>query len=201
MRRLDRIDAERFRVLAPDAAAVYGAAMHRSPEIVVQRRDVISLHTSYRGFIAAGAFDTAAGAFDTAAGAFDTASGAFDEGGRDDATLRLVGFGYGYRGARGQWWHDIVAGALGRRKAERWLVDGFELAELHVLPEHQGVGLGRALLTDVLSRADARHAVLSTPDTESPARLLYRSYGFLDLCRDFRFPGSAESYAVMGVDL
>jgi ribosomal protein S18 acetylase RimI-like enzyme len=179
MTRLDRIDAAQFRALAPDAAAVYGAAMHRSPEIVVQRRDVISLHTSYRGFVATGAFDDEAG----------------------DVPLRLVGFGYGYHGARGQWWHDIVAGALGRKKAERWLDDGFELAELHVLPEHQGVGLGRALLADVLSRADARHAVLSTPDTESPARLLYRSYGFLDLCRDFRFPGSAESYAVMGVDL
>jgi hypothetical protein len=53
----------------------------------------------------------------------------------------------------------------------------------------------------VLSRADARHALLSTPDTESPARLLYRSYGFRDLRCDFRFPGSEESYAVMGVDL
>jgi predicted GNAT superfamily acetyltransferase len=32
--------------------------------------------------------------------------GAFADG-------RLVGFVYGYRGARGQWWHDRVAAALG----------------------------------------------------------------------------------------
>jgi ribosomal protein S18 acetylase RimI-like enzyme len=174
---IEAMDSEQFRSRAAEAASVYGAAMHRSPEVVVQRRDIISVHVSYRGFVAAGAF-----------------SG-------EDATGSLVGFGYGYRGAPGQWWHDIVAGALGRTNANRWLRDGFELAELHVLPEHQGQGLGRALLTDVLSRVDARRAVLSTPDLESPARILYRSYGFSDLCSNFRFPGSPEAYAIMGVDL
>jgi ribosomal protein S18 acetylase RimI-like enzyme len=178
--RLEQIDAERFRVLAPDAASVYGAAMHRSPEVVIQRQDIIAVHVSYQGFVAAGAFDTAAGAFDVE---------------------ELVGFGYGYRGAPGQWWHDIVAGALGRTNTQRWLRDGFELAELHVRPDYQGRGLGRGLLTDVLSRADASRAVLSTPDVESAARALYRSYGFRDLCCGFRFPGSPEAYAIMGVDL
>ncbi len=126
------------------------------------------------------------------------AAAAFD--GDGDAS-KLVGFGYGYRGAPGQWWHDIVSGALGRSESARWLRDGFELAELHVLPDYQGAGLGRALLTNVLARAEGRHAVLSTPDSESRARILYRSYGFSDLCSDFRFPGSPEPYAIMGVDL
>lgn len=174
--RIDQIDAEHFRSLAADAASVYGAAMHRSPEVVIQRGDIIAVHVSYRGFICAGGFD-------------------------DAAEPRLVGFGYGYRGAPGQWWHDIVAGALGRASTKRWLHDGFELAELHVLPDYQGHGLGRALLTDVLSRVDASHAVLSTPDIESAARNLYRSYGFGDLRCGFRFPGSPEAYAIMGVDL
>jgi ribosomal protein S18 acetylase RimI-like enzyme len=171
--RLEQIDAETFRRLAPDAASVYGAAMHRSPEVVIQRQDIIAVHVSYKGFIAAGAFDVE----------------------------KLVGFGYGYRGAPGQWWHDIVAGALGRTNTNRWLRDGFELAELHVRPDYHGQGLGRGLLTDVLSRAEASRAVLSTPDVESPARALYRSYGFHDLCCGFRFPGSPEAYAIMGVDL
>ena len=56
-------------------------------------------------------------------------------------------------------------------------------------------------MTDVLSRTERRHAVLSTPDLESPARLLYRSYGFVDLRADFRFPGNPEPYVLMGVDL
>jgi ribosomal protein S18 acetylase RimI-like enzyme len=206
---IEALNAERFRSLAADAASIYGEAMHRSPEIVIQRRDVIAVHVSYRGFVASGAFDTASGAFDTTSGAFDTVSGAFDtaSGSFDDVEqpaevpAPLVGFGYGYRGAPGQWWHDIVAGAIGRSGTQRWLHDGFELAELHVLPDHQGHGLGRTLLADVLDRADADHAVLSTPDSESTARLLYRSYGFIDLCVGFRFPGSPEAYAIMGVDL
>jgi ribosomal protein S18 acetylase RimI-like enzyme len=180
MTHVEAIDARGFRVLATDAASIYGAAMHRSPEVVVQRRDLIAVHVSYPGFVAAGAFD--------------------------DATVpaRLIGFGYGYRGAAGQWWHDIVASALGRANANRWLRDGFELAELHVRPDHQGQGWGRVLLTDVLAAArtaQLAHAVLSTPDADSPARALYRSYGFIDLREKFRFPGSPEAYAIMGVDL
>ena len=172
------LDAEEFQQLAADAASIYGAAMRRSPEVVVQRRDIIATHVTYAGFVAAGAYVDAG------------------NGGPE-----MVGFGYGYPGAPGQWWHDIVAEALGRSLARRWLRDGFELAELHVRPDHQGHGLGRELLSDVLSRAAAEHAVLSTPDTESPARCLYRSFGFVDLSVDFRFPGSPEAYAIMGVDL
>jgi ribosomal protein S18 acetylase RimI-like enzyme len=173
------IDATSFRGLAGEAAAVYGAAMHRSPEVVIQRRDVIGVHVTYPGFVATGAFDE----------------------GSADRPAQLLGFGYGYRGAVGQWWHDIVAAGLGPDGSARWLRNGFELAELHVLPEYHGQGLGRALLTDVLNRAVAEHAVLSTPDIESAARRLYRSYGFVDLRCDFHFPGSHEAYAIMGVDL
>lgn len=174
-----QLEPDRFRLLASQAATVYGAAMRRSPEIVVQRRDIIAGHTSYRGFVAAGVFDPPP----------------------PDDDGQLVGFGYGYLGAVGQWWHDVVASALGRGGSKRWLRDGFELAELHVLPEFQGRGLGRALLLDVLSRTDAKHVVLSTPDIDSPARALYRSHGFADLVCDFYFPGSSEAYAIMGADL
>jgi GNAT superfamily N-acetyltransferase len=178
MSRVCALDATEFRALAQTAASIYGAAMDRSPEVVVQRRDIIAAHVTYTGFVAAGAY---------------TESTANEP--------ELVGFGYGYRGAPGQWWHDVVADALGRDLARRWLRDGFELAELHVLPTHQGHGLGKRLLASVLSRTPAAHALLSTPDTDSPARCLYRSFGFVDLCEDFRFPGSPEAYAIMGVDL
>lgn len=161
-----------FREHASEAASIYGAAMGRPPEVVVQRRDIIVGHLGHRGFAAVGAFDP-----------------------------DLIGFGYGYEGLPGQWWHDVVAGALGRDGTKRWLRDSFELAELHLLPAHHGKGIGRELLTRLLARSTAAHAVLSTPDAESPARQLYRSYGFVDLQVDFRFPGSPEAYAIMGVDL
>jgi ribosomal protein S18 acetylase RimI-like enzyme len=179
MTRISRLDPSQLRALAGPAASVYGEAMRRPPEIVIQRRDIIAGHTDYPGFCATAAF----------------------EGDGEDAGGKLIGFGYGYLGAGGQWWHDTVARGLGRDDSRRWLRDGFELAELHVLPAHHGNGIGRRLLTDVLAQTGARQAVLSTPDTESPARLLYRSYGFEDLLCDFTFPGSSEAYAIMGVDL
>lgn len=175
MTRLVRLSAAEFRNRAAEAASVYGAAMRRSPEVVVQRREIVTSHTSHPGFVATAALP--------------------------DDSEEMLGFGYGYLGAPGQWWHDIVARALGRDAADHWLTDGFELAELHVLPEHHGTGLGRSLLSDVLSRAGARRIVLSTPDADSPARRLYRSAGFTDLLTGFYFPGSSEAYAIMGVDL
>jgi ribosomal protein S18 acetylase RimI-like enzyme len=179
MAHLETVDAEAFAAIASDAAHVYGAAMKRTPEIVVQRRELICTHVRYAGFIAAGIFDEAA-----------------------DSTRRtLLGFGYGYSGIPGQWWHDIVATALGPQGTTRWLRDSFELAELHVLPAHQGRGYGGQLLADVISRVPSAHVVLSTPDVESTARALYRSRGFTDLRCGFRFPGSPEDYAIMGRDL
>jgi GNAT superfamily N-acetyltransferase len=171
--RLVPLDAAGFRPLAAEASQVYGEAMRRSPEVVIQRREVIGLHLGYPGFVAAAAFVDP------------------DEERGPSAEPALVGFGYGYRGAPTQWWHDIVARALGRENARRWLVDGFELAELHVLPAYQSQGIGRRLLRDVRHRAEAAHITLSTPDLETP----------VDLLRDFYFPGSTEAYAVMGVDL
>jgi ribosomal protein S18 acetylase RimI-like enzyme len=165
------IDADEFGVLVGAAAEVYGAAMQRAPELVEQRRDIMAGHVDRRGFVAAVAND-------------------------GDA---LVGFGYGYHGRPGEWWHDVVAGALGRDEARAWLSDTFELAELHVEPGHQGLGVGRQLLDAVLGAATERTVVLSTHDHESVARSLYRSVGFVDLLRDFCFPGSGEVYAVLGL--
>jgi ribosomal protein S18 acetylase RimI-like enzyme len=180
---VSRLDCGQFRAVAGPAASIYGAAMRRSPEVVIQRREIISEHAGYPGFVCSAAF----------------------EGGSDDGddvlSGELVGFGYGYLGAGGQWWYDTVAHALGRDDARRWLRDGFELAELHVRPGNQGSGIGRKLLSDVLGQTRAKRAVLSTPDSETPARLLYRSWGFTDLLCGFNFPGSAEAYAIMGVDL
>jgi ribosomal protein S18 acetylase RimI-like enzyme len=166
------VGAAEFEPLVPAAAHVYGAAMGRSAELVVQRREIMQSHLHRSGFAAA------------------TATAGAD----------LVGFGYGYRGRRGEWWHDTVARAIGRSAAKRWLDQAFEIAELHVLPDFHGQGVGRRLLDLLLDRADGSTVVLSTHDRESPARSLYRSAGFTELQTGFVFPGSAEVYAIMGRD-
>lgn len=118
----------------------------------------------------------------------------------------LVGFGYGFHGAPGQWWHDVVEQALaevgGTEHAAAWLTDTFEVAELHVHPAHQGRGVGRGLLTGLCAGRTERTVVLSTFDRpDSPARRLYRSVGMIDLLTAFQFPGGGPRYAVMGANL
>jgi ribosomal protein S18 acetylase RimI-like enzyme len=164
------LDSMAFEPLIVMAAHIYGEAMQRPPELVVQRREIMQSHLHRRGFRA-------------------VAARIGDE---------LVGFGYGYRGRAGEWWHDIVTKALDREAGKDWLADAFELAELHLLPAHHGRGIGRSMLTTLLDGVTTHTVVLSTHDQDSPARSLYRSAGFEDLLTGFVFPGSSEVYAVMG---
>jgi ribosomal protein S18 acetylase RimI-like enzyme len=113
----------------------------------------------------------------------------------------LVGFGYGYTTKPGQWWHDLVRRALTRDLAAEWLANAFELSELHVLPEYQGVGIGRQLLTSLAAGIPHSAMLLSTPDSDTRAFRLYHDTGFVDLARDYLFPGDARPFAVLGARL
>jgi ribosomal protein S18 acetylase RimI-like enzyme len=113
----------------------------------------------------------------------------------------LVGFGYGYTTMPGQWWHDLVRRAVDRDTAREWLVDAFELSELHVLPEYQGHGLGRSVLTALAGSLPHATMLLSTPDSDTRAFRLYRDTGFVDLARNYLFPGDARPFAVLGARL
>lgn len=166
------LDSVDFAPYVDRAADVYGAAMRRGPDLVAQRRNIIAGHLDRDEFVAVTALHS-----------------------RD-----LIGFGYGYAGRPGDWWHDVVSAALDRGAAKRWMNDDFEVAELHVHPQGQGRGLGRQILQMLLDNSASQTVVLSTHDWESPARALYRSFGFIDLLRDFRFPGSGEVYAILGLE-
>jgi ribosomal protein S18 acetylase RimI-like enzyme len=160
--------------------AVYAAAMRPSPELLPGRRSIMAGHATHPGFRALLATEDGSGA--------------------------PAGFGYGFHGAAGQWWHDTVARALavthGAAAAAAWLEDSFEVAELHVAPEHQGHGVGAGLLLRLTSERPERTALLSTKDADTPARRLYRGVGFSDLLTGFAFfPGSEPPYAVMGAEL
>ena len=118
---------------------------------------------------------------------------------------RPVGFAYGFHGVAGQWWHDIVLYALRERAgdavATAWLGDTLELAEIHVHPDYQGKGIGRAMVHGLCAGRTERSAVLSTHDRPTAARHLYRSIGFTDLMAPFVFPGGHEEYAIVGAAL
>jgi ribosomal protein S18 acetylase RimI-like enzyme len=136
-----------------------------------------------------------AGVFERHAGRAGFRLAAAREGGR------LAGFGYGYDGEPGQWWHDTVADALGPALAERWLRGCFELVELAVLPADQGRGIGAALHDALLAGLPNPTAALSTIAEETAGLRLYRRRGWQVLHPALRFPGVADPYTIMGLDL
>ena len=162
-----------------EALAIYGAAMGYDSSVVTGRYGYAIAHTEREGFRAVGAFAALPGSAEEA----------------------LVGFGYGYLVAPGQWWHDQVRAALDRRTAKRWLPGAFEVCELHVHPAHQSRGLGRQLLHALVADLPYPAALLSTPDNDTKAFRLYHADGFVDLARGYHFPGDARPFAILGARL
>jgi GNAT superfamily N-acetyltransferase len=111
----------------------------------------------------------------------------------------LVGFVYGFDYQPEHWWPKQVGPALEAAGHADWTVDTFELNELEILPEHQGRGIGTALMNELLGRTTHRHTLLSTTaDPADRAKVLYRRLGFVDLVRGFRYAGVSEPANIMG---
>jgi ribosomal protein S18 acetylase RimI-like enzyme len=176
---IDQLSPAEFTARVDQLVSVYAAAMRPPEEMLPGRRVVMAGHAANPGFLAL----------------------AVTDGGR------TVGFGYGFHGAPGQWWHDTVRRALtssaGAAAVTDWLDDSFEVAELHVAPDYQRRGLGTDVLFRLTTGRPERTVMLSTRDAETPARRLYRDVGFTDLLTGFHFyPGSGEpEFAVMGAVL
>ncbi len=168
-----------FRAELEQFVAVYAAAMHPEPVQLPGRRAIMERHAVYSGFRAL------------------TVSA--QPGGP------VIAFCYGFRGAAGQWWHDVVmagiTAASGAATAAAWMSRTLEVAEVHVRPEHQHRGIGRTMLLTLTAGRPEHTAVLSTADSDSTARRLYRSLGFTDLLTGYSFPGNGIPYAVMGARL
>jgi ribosomal protein S18 acetylase RimI-like enzyme len=162
-------------------SAVYQAAMGADPALLPGRRAIMERHTQHANFRAIAVTATA------------------------DGDSRIIAFGYGFSGASGQWWHDVVRLALtasaGEAVAAAWLDSSMEIAELHVHPDFQRRGIGRSILLGLASGRQEHTAALSTQDDNGPARRLYRSVGFADLLNGFSFPGDGPKYTIMGAVL
>jgi ribosomal protein S18 acetylase RimI-like enzyme len=193
-----------FRSAVSRFVAVYTAAMNPPERMLAGREAILERHAGNPGF----------------RGLAAVLSRGEDLPREDSLGGVLAGFTYGFHGVPGQWWHDTVAGALallsgssrpswfsgasaakGRDAGTAWLDNSFEVAELHVMPAYQGMGIGRELLIRLTTGRPERTAVLSTADAESRARRLYRGVGFTDLLTGFRFSGAEPPYAVMGAML
>ena len=163
-----------------EAMSVYAEAMGYPPDAGQHRAGFALAHTRRPSFRAVAALGDGDGI------------GSPDE---------LLGFGYGYETAPGQWWHDQVRAALPPELTEEWLRGAFELSELHVRPAYQGRGAGRVLLETLLDGLPQPAVLLSTPEGDTRAWHLYRAVGFVDLLRHHLFPGDSRPFAVLGVRL
>ena len=174
---------------------VYAAAMNPPEYQLPGRHSIMERHAGYAAFRAIAVIQ--------AAGAGSAGDGpAWSSPGGNGP---LIAFAYGFHGEGGQWWHDLVSQAVtsvcGRETAADWLTDSFEIAEVHVLPAHQGQGTGQAMMLRLTAGRPERTAVLSTMDADTRARRLYRRLGFTDLIAGFAFAGTEDPYAIMGAPL
>jgi ribosomal protein S18 acetylase RimI-like enzyme len=185
---LRELDAGEFLANLDACTSIYAAAMGPPEYQLPGRHSIMERHSGYTAFRAIAAV-----------------LGPSDGHAVAGAPQPLVGFAYGFHGEAGQWWHDLVslavARAMGRQAAEDWLADSFEIAEVHVLPGHQGRGTGLAMMLRLAAGRPERTAVLSTMDADTRARRLYRGLGFTDLLASFAFAGTEEPYAIMGAPL
>src|ERR1700760_3642388 len=129
-----------------EAMGIYTLAMNYNHSAGTQRGVTTRWHTEYEGFACQAALT---------------------------ADNVLVGFGYGYTTKPGQWWHDLVRRG-GAPQHTDLLIEAFELSEIHVLPDYQGTGIGRELLTTLAAGIQHRAMLLSTPDRDTRAFRLYR---------------------------
>lgn len=167
------IEAIDLAAWAPQALQVQAVAFGLTAEEVAVRLHIVGRHAQQPGVTALGAFD----------------------GGR------LVGFGYGMPNRREHWWSTVIEPYLAAGGHDGWLDGVFAVTELHVLPDHQGRGVGSALIRALTAGSGLERSILSAIDAETPARRLYRSLGYRDLARAVHFPNTDRPYAVMGAHL
>lgn len=175
---LRQIGSGEFTELLDTVIGIYTAAMRSPADQLSGRATIMRSHTTYSGFTCVLA---------------------------ERADGEVAGFAYGFHGAPGQWWHDVIHRALADRAgphvAKAWLSDALEIAEVHVHPDFQSKGIGRSMMHALCDERPERTALLSTHDRPTAARHLYRSLGFVDLLTRFVFPGGYEDYAIVGAEL
>jgi ribosomal protein S18 acetylase RimI-like enzyme len=114
----------------------------------------------------------------------------------------LVGFGYGYTGRPGQWWHDRVAAAMDEEARARWLDPlPFELVELAVEPELQSRGIGARLLAALLDGLPHARALLTARRDDERVQRFYARHGWAVVVDELRFGAEFPVYSVLGREL
>ncbi|WP_426707290.1 GNAT family N-acetyltransferase [Corynebacterium auriscanis] len=117
----------------------------------------------------------------------------------------IAGVAYGFTGEPHSWWYSqvrrgLIEAGLPADRAAQMLSNYSELAEIHVDPQFQGLGLGHTLLDHIVEHLTRPTIMLSTPEVPhegNSAWQIYRSKGFTDLLRNFRFSADPRPFGIL----
>lgn len=109
-----------------------------------------------------------------------------------------VGLLYGYTYKPDQWWSMQVGASIINAGYARYLDDAFSLAELAVLPGHQGKGIGSAMVRDLLKNQPQQYTLLSVDaDPANGATRFYERHGFSVIVSLFRYSETTAAVHIM----
>ncbi len=118
---------------------------------------------------------------------------------------RCVAVAYCFDGTPGSWWHQQVRLGLAAAGHSPSDIDTImsnyaELAEVHVIPQLHGKGIGKELTASTIAACQQPTLLLSTPEvpqSENAAWNMYRSLGFEDLLRNFYFSTDPRAFGIL----
>jgi ribosomal protein S18 acetylase RimI-like enzyme len=108
---------------------------------------------------------------------------------------RIVGFAFGSRAMRGQWWREKVAWEIGDKHPA--LENAWILTQLNVLKDFRGQGIGGLLHDTLVKQQPCPQMLLSTQVSNKGAQRFYFKRGWTVLHKGFAFATGVEPYMVL----
>lgn len=111
---------------------------------------------------------------------------------------QVVGFAIGHdTAARQQWLRNVMTAVRGS-PVRRWLPEAWYLADIAVLPEQQGRGIGQRVHAALMDLTADRQRILVTYNGDHPAKRFYRRLGWIEVVPDLEYrPGAPLSSLMM----
>ena len=110
---------------------------------------------------------------------------------------RQVGFVIGYDAVAIPAWFPNVTRAVQGTPVASWLLDAWYLADIAVLPEAQGAGVGTALHNRIMSLVSDRTRMLMTFHGDHPVKRFYTSLGWREVPPDVQYRPDAPLTSLM----